>query len=415
MIEIIRYLKGYVRIRVSGYAPERFMNLCTNRRIILWGVIRKDGCYEMCIGLSDFFQIKDIVRKTKTKVAVLERFGLPFFVSRMLHRKMFSAGVIFCISFLILMSRFIWSIEFTGNEMITDEELINFLAAQNITYATSKNDLNLEELESSIREEFEQVTWASAELSGSKLTIELKENDLPTQEETEEELASWKEGADLVATASGTIYSILTRTGIPMVKEGDTVEKGAVIISGMVPVNNDDGTVREWERVTADGDVWISCLEPVEITQKLKYTYKNYTGREKKYRFVSVFGRSIRFPFGKADYVKYDEVTRESRLQLFGQIDLPVFYGNITCREYLPVDAVYDTQSAKKLLENRFQKIIVALEQKGVHIIQKDVKIVKKAEALVLKGNLIVHTKAVIRKAIQTQETQQESSEAMGE
>ena len=38
MIGIIRYLKGYVKIRVWGYSPERFMNLCTNRGIFLWGL-----------------------------------------------------------------------------------------------------------------------------------------------------------------------------------------------------------------------------------------------------------------------------------------------------------------------------------------------------------------------------------------
>lgn len=28
LISFFRYLKGYVRIRLSGYSPERFLNLC---------------------------------------------------------------------------------------------------------------------------------------------------------------------------------------------------------------------------------------------------------------------------------------------------------------------------------------------------------------------------------------------------
>ena len=80
MIGVIRYLKGYVKIRVWGYSPERFMNLCTNRGILLWGLARDSGCYTMYMGLSDFFTIRDIAKKTKTRTAVLERHGLPFFL-----------------------------------------------------------------------------------------------------------------------------------------------------------------------------------------------------------------------------------------------------------------------------------------------------------------------------------------------
>lgn len=71
MIALIRYCRGYVRISVRGYAPERFMNLCANRAIVLWELNGHDGFYTMCISLSDFFKIRDIVHKTKTRVAVL--------------------------------------------------------------------------------------------------------------------------------------------------------------------------------------------------------------------------------------------------------------------------------------------------------------------------------------------------------
>lgn len=78
MIALIRYCRGYVRISVRGYAPERFMNLCANRAIVLWELNGHDGFYTMCISLSDFFKIRDIVHKTKTRVAVLEKEGCPF-------------------------------------------------------------------------------------------------------------------------------------------------------------------------------------------------------------------------------------------------------------------------------------------------------------------------------------------------
>lgn len=410
MIGIIRYFKGYVKIRVWGYSPERFMNLCTNRGIILWGAAGYGGYYTMYLTLSDFFAIKDIVRKTKTKVAVLERHGLPFFMRDVKKRKMFVCGILFCLFFLIFMSRYIWSIQFEGNRMITDDELYDFLSAQGVSYGVKKSELNLEELESSIREAFSQVTWTSARLDGTKITIQIKENDLPTQEEREESALKFTDGADLVASKDGIVAEILTRSGVPQVKQGDEVKKGDLLVSGLVPVNNDDGTVREWEKTVADADILLQCSEPVYLTQKLAYQYKNYTGREKKYSFFSLAGKRYRFPFGDCHFVKFDEVVEQKRLQLFGQIDLPVFTGTICCREYLTVDAMYDESSAVSLLNGRLEKIIAALEEKGVQIIQKDVTIVRKANALVMQGNLTVNEEAVVLQAV-TQSFETEAQE----
>lgn len=410
MIGIIRYLKGYVKIKVWGYSPERFMNLCTNRGIILWGMAGYGGYYTMYLALSDFFAIRDIVRKTKTKVAVLERHGLPFFMRDVRKRKMFVGGILFCLSFLIFMSRFIWSIQFEGNRMITDDELYDFLTSQGVGYGVKKSGLNLEELEASIREAFSQVTWTSARLDGTKITIQIKENDLPTQQEREESALKFTDGAELVASKAGTVAEILTRSGVPQVKQGDEVEKGTLLVSGLVPVNNDDGTVREWEKTVADADILIQCSEPVYLTQKLAYQYKNYTGREKEYSFFWLAGKRYRFPFGDCHFVKFDEVVEQKRLRLFGQIDLPVFTGTIRCREYLPVDALYDENSAVSLLNGRLEKIIAGLEEKGVQIIEKDVTIVRKANALVLQGNLTVKEEAVVLQPV-TQSVETEAQE----
>ncbi len=400
MIGIIRYLKGYVKIKVWGYSPERFMNLCSNRGIVLWGLAGYGGYYTMYLALSDFFAIRDIVRKTKTKVAVLERRGLPFLMQDVGKRKMFFAGILLCLFFLLGMSRFVWAIEFTGNRMVTDDELYDFLISQGVDYGTKKSALKLEELEAAIREEFSQVTWTSAKLEGTKVTVQIKENDLPTQEEREESLAKYADGAELVAAKAGVVEEILTRSGVPMVKRGDEVEKGAVLVSGLVPVNNDDGTVREWDRTVADADILIRCSQPVHLTQPLAYQYKNYTGREKTYRFFSVGSKRYRFPFGACRYVKYDEVIEQKRFRLFGQIDLPVFTGTICCREYLPVDALYDEESAALLLEQRLEKIIASLEEKKVQIIEKNVTIGKKDNTLVLQGDLTVCEEAVILQPI---------------
>lgn len=76
---MIRYIKGYLLIRVEGYSPERFLNACSHRGIELWGLRSAGGAYEMYMTLKDFRKIKALSKKTGTKVRVRRRYGLPFF------------------------------------------------------------------------------------------------------------------------------------------------------------------------------------------------------------------------------------------------------------------------------------------------------------------------------------------------
>ena len=73
------FVQGYLKIRASGYSAERFLNLCKNKNIKIWGVKPTKQGYEMYITISDFRKLKPIMRKTKTKVMIEERIGLPFF------------------------------------------------------------------------------------------------------------------------------------------------------------------------------------------------------------------------------------------------------------------------------------------------------------------------------------------------
>ncbi len=414
MIGIIRYLRGYVKIRVWGYSPERFMNLCTNRGILLWGLSGDGSCYTMYMGLSDFFTIRDIAKKTKTRAAVLERHGLPFFWRDARKRKTFLAGTVLCLLFLLAMSRRIWAISLEGNRLVTDDQLILFLQEQGVDYGVSKKELHLQALEEALRETFPLVTWTSATLEGTKLTVRVRENDLPGETERTLDEERYASGADLTAARDGTVSRILTRSGVPQVKAGDEVKKGDVLISGLIPVNNDDGTVREWDGVVADGDIALTCLRPVSFTQPLSYQYKNYTGREMRYRFFTLGNRRYSFPLSPCDFVRYDEVTEQERACLFGQIDLPLWTGTTLCREYLPVDAMYDEETAAQLLLARLEKFIGSLEEKGVQIIQKDVRIVRKADALVLEGNLTSQEEAVILQPLDLPEGEETSEEQTG-
>ena len=119
----IRWLRGYVRLCVAGYSPERFLNMCCYHQLFIWGLEPTGNGYEMYMSISDFRKLKPLVRKTHTKVILEGRYGFPFFLARYRRRKLFFAGLFICAVLLWTYSLFIWDIHFEGNERYQDTTL----------------------------------------------------------------------------------------------------------------------------------------------------------------------------------------------------------------------------------------------------------------------------------------------------
>lgn len=385
MVEFLKYVRGYLRIRVSGFSPERFMNLCSNKGILLWKIEREGDVYYMNIHLDGFRALRPIVRKTGTKVAVLERCGLPFFLPKLFRRKAFIGGLMLAVAFWMISSLFIWDIQTAGNYRITDDVFNTFLREQQVTVGMKKSGLDIGALEKEIRRTFPEITWASARLSGTKLLIEIKENDAPiiTQQ------AAAEMGSELVTDYDGTIVAIIVRSGVPMVKVGDAVAKGDVLVAGNVPVYNEDATVREYLYVDADADIWLEHAMSFSARLPFDYIQKEYTGRTKKRFYLRIGNHEWKMP-QERPFLVYDSLIRESRPLVFEKLSIPVYQGSYTYREYKNVEHEYTLEQAETMLSEKLRTFLASLEEKGVQIIEKDVKIDTNGGSWVISGQFTV-------------------------
>ena len=244
LLKIIRYVKGYIRIRITGYSTERFLNACSHRGIILWGLEPKGRAYEMNISIPGFRKLKPIIRKTGTKVSIVERFGLPFFLHKYRKRKMFFAGALLFAALIFLMSRYIWNIDIKGNLTYTDETLLKFLKTREVENGMRVSEVDCARIVKDIRKEYDDIIWVSASIQGTRLIIQVKENEdtIPAMDEAAEN-PDQEKPTDIVADRDCVITRIVPRNGIPMVSEGAEVKTGDVLVSGQVPVMDDAGTV----------------------------------------------------------------------------------------------------------------------------------------------------------------------------
>lgn len=247
MLQLIRYLQGYLAIKVVGFSPERFMNLCSNHHLFLWDIVNHGDYYTMNISLKNFYKLKGFTRKTGTRVVITQRYGLPFLSVRMWRRKIFIAGLVGSLLFWLWMAGFIWAVEVEGNFFITTDMFQDFLVENGIRTGMNKKEVDIEKLEEAIRTKFDIVTWTSAKIEGTKLLIQVRENDLIQMEAGNADAAETEQGMDLTANKDGVVVSMVTRSGVPLVHIGDEVKKGDILVEGAVPIYQDDGTVKRYE------------------------------------------------------------------------------------------------------------------------------------------------------------------------
>lgn len=389
----IRYVRGCLEIRLGGDYIERFLNMCRMHDIELWDIRKEDELCVCQIYASDFFKMPPLLRKTGTRADVLKKKGLPFYFPFIKKRIIFFVGVFLCLALLNRATDYVWAIEYVGNLQVSDDELTDFLAQEGIHYGMKKNAINCDEKEKRLRETFQNVTWTSIYFEGTKLYVELKEN------EKSEPVVVETKGTDIIADEAGTIVSIITRNGVPQVKAGDTVEEGQVLVSGSVPIYDENQTVIHYQVYDADADILIQTLMPYRDAIGSSYPVIYYTGNDICVRFVEMMGYRLDglslYDFFY-DLVKgkrtslYETTTEKKQAVLLDHLYLPVYYGKIDRKEYYIRYLTYTQEEMENILSDNFEKFISGLQEKEIQIVEKNVKMVQNRSGMEFCGDLLV-------------------------
>lgn len=373
----IRWLQGYIRLCVAGYSPERFLNMCCFHNLFIWGLEPTEKGYEMYMSISDFRKLKPIIRKTHTKVTLEGRYGFPFFLARYRKRKLFFAGLFLCAVLLRAYSLFIWDIHFEGNERYPDTTLAEFLESEGVAPAMLRSRVDCPGIVKAIRKEYNDIVWVSASIDGSRLKIQVKENEdtFPEKDASVVPDGGEEKPVDLIASADGVVTKIVTRSGVPQVHVGDTVKKGDILVLGRVEVVNDSQEVVSYQYHRSDADVFADTQMEYTDTLPLTYQEKVYDGKKKYQPFIRLADWTVSVGSIKNKYEHSERVTEETQIRLGENFYLPLFYGMKSVKSYSLVERTYSEEEARRLLSLDFKRFCEDLEEKGVQIRENDVKI----------------------------------------
>lgn len=410
-------VSNQVRCLVTGEETLRFVNLCRNNGIELRHLVRRENAIQMEIDAKNFKKLRPLVRKTHVKIHILNRHGPAFFFYRHKRRWWFLLGMTVFAGMIYILSLFVWQIDIDGNRKYTDALILQALAQMDVKTGCRKSEIDLPEIEEELRIMYNEITWVSASIAGTKLQIELREGDLKIsgssgggqtgnvkRVENRENNPKTQNGesetdlpANLVADEDAIITNLVVRRGTVAVRYGDEVKKGDVLIEGKVYIYNEDETLKKVDYLTAEGDVFGKYQELYEKHYQRKHEVRSYTGKNYRELGVAIVGKSFCLPVWENILKKQLEENTLSEVWSWKkQFRLtPTFYLPFALEytEYVPYENVveeYTDEVIKKMAEEELQKYLIELEKKGVQIISNSVTISLDADGGHVKGTLIL-------------------------
>jgi Putative stage IV sporulation protein YqfD. len=285
-----------------------------------------------------------------------------------------------------------------------------FLEEQEIKKGIPLKKVDTELLEKEIRKTFPEITWISVYLDGNSLTLDIKENDKPIPgEETAEEkvhkegFLEEETGMDICANKAGTVVSIITREGTPLVQVGDETEVGDVLIRGEVEIFDNEGNVRESVKVHADGDVILESNISTSFEIPLMKTVKTETGNCKKYTFCRYGDRYRIWHLFSIPYEDYQAVPH-TYSRTGETLGFTLEFGEMEIREVVKVVREKTEEEYTKELSDKLEEYVASLSEKAIQIKGKNVRIKKNANTVTMTGTLKAQGPFVERKETEIRE-----------
>lgn len=328
-------IHGYVRVRIDGAYPERFLNRCIEEGISIWHIKRLGEERIVCyMDMEDAKRIRPLLRLTSCKVAFSQRRGIPFILKRMVRRSGFVTGIISFLIVMFILSNIVWNVEVKGASPQVEHELRQIVNEMGIKRGAFRFSLpSVELIQRDVTELVAGATWVGVRQKGTTYEFEVVEQQLPEEAER-------YSPRHLVATKKAIIHDIFVEHGQALVKPNDFVRKGDTLVSGYI------GKEGKTEIVPAQavvlGEIWYKS----DVSVPLDTLFTTLTGEKDTKHYLSIYGVTIPvWGFGSSDFKTLTSFEQEKPLQ-FLKWSLPITYKRLDLFETNEYERTYSKEKA---------------------------------------------------------------------
>ena len=302
---ILSALDTRVDVSVESPDPEQFVNGCVFAGIRLCAIRRLDALTLACrMHAADFRRLPAVVRGKHCRVRIRRKSGFAEYLKRCLRRPFFWAGAAFAVAALAFSSRFIWNVSILHAGGL-DREILRCLASFGLQPGVSIDSIDEDLIQQQVIAALPELSWIGIYLRGSTAEIDYR---LRTPAP---EVIPLDAPYSVYAAKTGIITKLYAYQGKPAAAVGETVLRGDLIVSAVVPIGEDG----RFQLVHALADVEARTWYDLQASAPLTASRKIYTGKKVVKKYVVFPGRRTKFPFDSGKlFDAYDIIIERKQL-----------------------------------------------------------------------------------------------------
>ena len=258
--------RGSVLCEIRGAAPLRCLNALGEAGIEAKRAERADEfTLRLTLDERDYSAAAAIAARSQCELARISSRGGALLARRLRRRIALLTAAVVCFALLAAGSLFVWEIDISGCESVTEGEVRRALASAGVAEGSFWPAWDADAVKNHLLLEIPELAWAGVSVFGSRAEVRVRERiERP-------ELASDGAPGSITAAASGIIERMEVYEGAPAVSVGDAVAAGETLVSGeMASAVGDTRYVRARAAVTARTYVELTACAPLKYGRLLE-------------------------------------------------------------------------------------------------------------------------------------------------
>ncbi len=268
--------------------------------------------------------------------------GAYYFLKRYSRRTGILIGALLAAALTVFFSNIVMRIEISGNENVSDDEILAILRGTGIYYGSFIPAVDMRAAENILLASSEEISWAGVRSSGCRVIVQV------TETAGAPDVVPKGSPCNIVAVRDAQITGMSVYSGMVIPMLGDTVRRGEVLISGVVP-KKFSGTyyVHAMGKITGRYSETVSFVQPFEDTAEV-------CGDPDDIICLELFGKrfriSGRMPAGRC------ETAEDIRYIRFLGLTLPAAVVHCEVWETEEVPVRYSREQADELLDGKLSR-----------------------------------------------------------
>ncbi|MBQ8143423.1 MAG: sporulation protein YqfD [Butyricicoccus sp.] len=346
----VRWGRGSVSVRVRGSSMERFLNACARAGVRLHEVRRVDALELTCrLSIHDLRVLRHHMRRTGCRLHITGRQGAPFLLAKFLRRRVLVAGCVLLAGLWFVLGNFLWVIDLRIDPGLPRDAVIARL--EELGVYTGAPIWTIEEtmVRDLLINSFEEVGYATVARRGNAARVEVRARYV------DPEMVDEAAHTGIAAARDGVITDLTVTGGEAIVKKGDTVEKGDLLISALVHPRTEEA---QPYLSHGAGRVMARTWRIFTVTAPAEQPEKQYTGKTRS-QYALIFGnKRINLYFGSGITGNTcDKIVEKYDLRLSETMVLPAALIRQTYRFYELVPVENTESRAQRMAEDTERRL----------------------------------------------------------